>query len=299
MRAGSGAAPAVAPAADWVTGLIPSNPIRAAADTAVAPLVLFSLVFGLAVTRIAGPLRASVVALFQAVTEAMLVIVRWVLWLGPVGVLALAFRVGAENGAAAFGTLLHYIVLVSLVTGATGLLAIPVAVLAGRIGPAAFCRAALPAQIVALSTQSSLASLPAMIQAAPALGAAEARAGVVLPLAVSLFRAASAAANVAVAVYVAHLYGAPAGPWELAIGVLVAAPVSLAAVGLPAQVSYFATTGPVCLAMGAPLQVLPILLAVETIPDIFRTIGNVTADLAVTRIVGRGGPAPAPQAAPL
>jgi hypothetical protein len=71
----------------------------------------------------------------------------------------------------------------------------------------------------------------------------------------------------------------------LVAGGLTAIAVSIASVGLPGQVSFFAAVGPICLAMGLPLGVLPLLLAVEVIPDIFRTVGNVTADLAATRIV--------------
>ena len=78
----------------------------------------------------------------------------------------------------------------------------------------------------------------------------------------------------------------------LAAGIGVAAVISLASVGLPGQITFFTTTGPICLIMGVPLELLPILLAVETIPDIFRTVGNVTADMAVTCLAkgveGRG-----------
>jgi proton glutamate symport protein len=219
--------------------------------------------------------------------ETLLVIVRWVLWLGPVGVGALAITVGLQLGAGAVGALLHYVVLVACACLTITALAYPVAVVFGRISPIRFARACLPAQVVAFSTQSSLASLPAMIEAAPALPVAEETARVVLPLAVSVFRAASAAANVAVTIYLAHFHGVALGPGELALVVLAAAVVSLAAVGLPAQVSFYATIAPICLAVGVPLVMLPLLLAVESLPDLFRTVGNVTADLAVTRIVGR------------
>jgi Na+/H+-dicarboxylate symporter len=160
------------------------------------------------------------------------------------------------------------------------------AALTGRMSILRFARAAVPAQAVALGTRSSLASLPVMINAAPALGVTSASAGVILPLAVSLFRAASAAANVAVAVYLAHLHGVPLSLSIITTGVLVAIPVSLAAVGLPAQISFFTTIGPICMAMGVPIEALPLLLAVEMVPDFFRTLGNVTADLAATRIAG-------------
>lgn len=292
------AAPEIAAPADWLTGFIPTNPIKAAADTAMVPLVVFALIFGFAVTRIEGSLRRSLVEFFRAIVETMLVIVHWVLWLAPVGVLALAFAVGAQLGIGAAGTLIQYVVIVSGCCIAAGVLAMILAITLGRLSPRRFAKAALPAQIVAVSTQSSLASLPAMIEAAPGLGVDRASAGVVLPLAVSLFRAASAAANISVAIYLGYLHGVPIGPGTLIVGALTTAAVSLAAVGLPAQVSFFTTIGPVCIAMGVPLTLLPVLLAVETVPDIFRTLGNVTADLAVARLAGRssdaGSAAPPP-----
>jgi proton glutamate symport protein len=274
---------------DWLGNLIPTNPIRAAADTAMVPLVFFALLFGFAAGRIEPSLRDSLVTLSRAIVQAMLVIVQWVLWLAPIGVFALAFGVGARLGLGAAATLIQYVLVVAACCLAAALLASLLGVIFGRISPVRFVRAALPAQIVALSTQSSLAALPAMVRAAPALEVEQADAGIVLPMAVSLFRAASAAANIAVAIYLAHLHGIALTLPGLAVGVAVAAAVSLAAVGLPAQVSFFATIAPVCVALGVPVVLLPVLLAVETVPDIFRTFGNVTADLAAVRLAGRRG----------
>ena len=286
----AGAGPVIAPAADMLTGLIAPNPIRAAADTAMVQVVIFALLFGFALTRIAAPGRAALIGLFEGLVETMLVLVRWVLLLAPAGVLALAFVVGTRIGGGAVGALLHYVLTIIAACLAAAVLGYAAAIVAGGMRPLAFARAAAPSQVVALSTQSSLACLPAMITAAPAIEVSEETAGVVLPLAVSLFRATSGSANIAVAIYVAALYGIHLGPLTVVVGVLVSAAVSLAAVGLPAQVSFFTAIGPVCLAIGAPIGVLPLLLAVETLPDIFRTFGNVTCDLAVTRIVGRKTP---------
>ena len=61
----------------------------------------------------------------------------------------------------------------------------------------------------------------------------------------------------------------------------------MSSVGLPGQVSFMASIVPICITLGVPLGLLPILLAVEIIPDIFRTVGNVTADTAVTAALGR------------
>ncbi|RZL52755.1 MAG: cation:dicarboxylase symporter family transporter, partial [Sphingomonas sp.] len=225
---------------------------------------------------------------FRAIAETMLVIVQWVLRVAPIGVFALAFGLGARAGGGAVAVLAHYVVIVACACLLIVLLAYVVVLVGGGLSPLRFAKAALPAQVVALSTQSSLATLPAMIEAAPALGVERNAAGIILPLAVSIFRAASAAANIAVALYLAAVYGVSPGIGMLVMGALVAAAVSLAAVGLPAQVSFFATIGPVCLALGVPVELLPLLLAVETIPDLFRTVGNVTADMAVMRLAGAG-----------
>ncbi|TVV69656.1 dicarboxylate/amino acid:cation symporter, partial [Sphingomonas solaris] len=96
LGATGGVVPPVAPAADWLTGLIPTNPIKAAADTAMVPLVVFALLFGFAITRIAPALRDSLVTFFRAIVAAMLVIVDWVLWLAPAGGLGLFLAVGGR-----------------------------------------------------------------------------------------------------------------------------------------------------------------------------------------------------------
>lgn len=293
LRPPAGTPPAIGSAADWVGGIIPTNPIKAAAETAMVPLVVFALFFGFAAARIAGDLQRALQTVFRAIAETMLVIVQWVLLVAPVGVFALAFGLGARAGTGAVGVLVQYVVVVASACTLIALLAYVVVAVAGRLSPVRFARAALPAQVVALSTQSSLATLPAMVEAAPALGVARTAAGIILPLAVSIFRASSAAANIAVALYLAAVYGLTPGIAAVATAALVAAAVSLAAVGLPAQVSFFATIGPVCLALGVPVELLPLLLAVETIPDLFRTVGNVTADLAVARLAGAGSSAAA------
>ncbi|WP_156678112.1 dicarboxylate/amino acid:cation symporter [Sphingomonas profundi] len=270
----------------WLLGFIPTNPIKSAAEGEMVPLVMFALLFGFAATRIAPERSAGLIGWFEAVVDTLMVIVQWVLLLAPIGVFALAAVAGARAGLSAVGTLAQYVAVVVAACVAVTVLVYPVVLLFGRIGPRRFARAVAPAQAIAFSTQSSIASLPAMIEAAGGpLGVPAPVRSLVLPMAVSIFRVTSAAANFAVALYCAALHGIAIGPGLFAIGVVVATVVSLAAVGLPSQVSFFTAIGPVCLAMGVPVDLLPLLLAVETIPDIFRTVGNVTADIALTRIV--------------
>jgi Na+/H+-dicarboxylate symporter len=265
---------------EWYSAIIPTNPIKAAAETAMVPLVVFALFLGFALARIDEDAAEALLKPLRATVDAMLVIVGWVLAVGPLGIAALAFAAGAGLGVSVLGALGQYIVVVAACCLAATLLAYGWAAMVGRVSPLRFGRAVLPVQAVALGTQSSLATLPVMVEAAADLRVPAASAGIVLPLAVSLFRAASAAANVAVTVYLAHMHGVPTGIGMLTLAAIVAVPVSLGAVGLPAQVSFLATIAPVCIAVGVPVTALPLLLAIEAVPDLFRTLGNVTSDVA-------------------
>jgi proton glutamate symport protein len=162
-----------------------------------------------------------------------------------------------------------------------------VAIFGGRMSLIAYQRAVLPAQAVAISTQSSLASLPAMLKGVATLGVKAETADMVLPLAVALFRASGPALNLGVAIYIAHWFGIELTPFQLAAGVAVAATTTIGAVSLPGTISFISSIAPIAIAMGVPIEPLAILLAVETIPDIFRTFGNVSMDVAVTKAIAR------------
>jgi Na+/H+-dicarboxylate symporter len=265
--------------------LVPTNIVDAAATDAFLPLTLFAMVFAFAITRLEADRRKVLVDFFQAIADATVVVIGWVLKLAPIGVFCLSLGVGMQAGAAAFGALAHYVAIVSTLGILVMLSAYPIAALGARIGIGRFARAALPSQVVAVSTSSSLASLPAMLRSSEAIGAPASVSGVVLPIAVAVFRATSPAMNLAVALYVAHLTGTHIGPGQLAAGVATAAITTMGSVSLPGTVSFFASVAPVAAAMGVPIEALGLLVAVETVPDLFRTLGNVTMDVAVTGVI--------------
>jgi proton glutamate symport protein len=277
----------------FISSFVPTNPVAAAANDAVLPLIVFTVAFAVAATRIDAARRDQLNALFTSIADAMLVIIGWVLTLAPIGVAALAFTVAARTGTAALGGFVHYILIVSAVGTVVWLLGYPLGILAGGKAPLAFARAALPAQAVAISTQSSLASLPAMLKGTARLAVRPTSADVTLPLAVALFRSTGPAMNLAVAIYVAYLTNVPLTPGTLAIGVAVAATTTLSAVSLPGSISFISSIGPIALAMGVPLEPLALLIAVETLPDIIRTVGNVTNDIAAAAVVDRHAGSPA------
>lgn len=278
----------VPPISSFLRSIVPTNPIASAASDSILPLIFFTAVFAFAVTRLPAEPRATLTGFFSALADAMLVVIGWLLWIAPVGVLALAYVVGARAGVAAVGALIHYILIVSAIGVVVWALCYPLAVLGGRVPMSAFTRAMGPPQALAISSQSSLACLPLMLKSAERLGVPVSAAGVVLPLAVALFRITGPAMNLAVALYIAHWFGIELGPTQYAAGIAAAAITTMGAVSLPGQVSFITSIAPICLAMGLPVEPLALLIAVETMPDIIRTLGNVTGDVAVTAVATRG-----------
>ena len=279
--------------ADFFKGIVPANVFGAATNGDVLPLVVFSILFALALGSVSGHGRKAVVTLFEAVADALLVIIGWVLWVAPLGVFALAYTVGAAAGGSAFAGLGHYIVLISVIGILVTLAAYPLAAVAGRVGLVRFAKGMIGPQAVAISTRSSLASLPAMLTAARTMGLREQVSDVALPIAVALFRGTGPAMNTAVAFYAAHWLGYEPSLTQIIAATAVGAVMSYGAVSLPGEVSFISSIAPIAIALGIPIAPLALLVAVEMIPDIFRTVGNVTMDVAVTTAVDRSVPATA------
>jgi Na+/H+-dicarboxylate symporter len=275
-------------AAEFFKGVVPPNVVAAASNGDVLPLTVFAVMFALALTRIAAEGRRAVVLLFDAIADALLVVIAWVLAVAPIGVFALAFTVGSTAGGAAFAGLGHYVVIISAIGVLVTIAAYPLAVIAGGISLGEFSRGLIAPQAVAISTRSSLASLPAMLASARMMRIREEVSDVTLPIAVALFRATGPAMNVAVAFYVAHWLGLQPTITQMIAATAVGAVMSYGAVSLPGEVSYISSIAPIALALGVPIAPLGLLVAVEMVPDIFRTVGNVSHDVALAAIVNRG-----------
>lgn len=265
---------------EWVVNLLPVNPMAAAAEGEILPLLLFSVIFAAALTRITPAMREPVLLFFAGVKEAMLVIVRWIIFLAPIGVFALAVSLGAEAGLGVAEAIGAYLLILCGVVLAAILLMYPMAVLLGGVRLETFARAALPAQAIALGTRSSLASLPAMIEGArDRLQARAAVTGFVLPLAAAAFKPAAPINLIVGALFVAKLYGIELDGAELGTIAAMSVALSFSVPGIP--IGSPALKVPIFAAVGLPVEGIVILLAVDVIPDLFRTVLNVTAPLAI------------------
>jgi len=275
-------------AGQWISALIPSNVIAAAAANAMLPLVVFAMLFGFALGRIEQERRERFLDLVRTLGESMLVIVRWVLWAAPLGVFALVLAVCARIGPSVLGALGYYIALMCTLYVSITLLLYLVAVLAARERLSRFAAALLPVQAIAASTQSSLASLPVMIDSArQRLGYPERLTALVLPMAVSLFRITSPAQYIAVASFIAWLYGIELSLTQYAVAIFISAALSMGSTGLPGQANFMTNNMPVTQGLGLPVEPLGVLLAIDTIPDVFCTVGNTTGDMTATSLLAR------------
>ena len=270
--------------------IVPSNPIRAAADGAMLPLVVFSIALGAAATRIPAEERAVLVQFFRSLSDAMLVIVGWVIAVAPIGVFALAVGLGARIGLTAVGVIGGYVVILSGVVILATILMYGAAVFGGRVSLSRFARAVAPAQAVAFSARSSLAALPAILEGARRwLVLPPVVTSFVLPLAVSTLRLSTPIMWSITLPFLARLYGVELGYAHLALLVGNGILLSFAVPGLPSASLFL--MAPFLAGLGIPVEALGIVIAADAIPDLFKGVLNVTGHMASATIVARHAPA--------
>lgn len=274
--------------AAWITSLVPVNPIRAAVDGAMLPLIVFTFAFALAMRYLGEREREALAGFFRAIADAMLVLVRWVLWLAPLGIAALALSLGARLGVSAAGAVGFYLIVhAGLLIVAIAVMYV-IAVVLGRVPLGTFARAALPAQIVAMSTRSSLAALPAMLDAAESrLGLPRQTSGFVVPFAVSIFRLNLAVSWIVGGLFVAKLYGVPFGLSAIITFTIAAVVMSFSVPGIPSGSLFI--IAPLFPQVGLPAEGVGILIALDALPDVFKTALNVTGHLTSAVLVSRDG----------
>ena len=274
--------------AQWLVDLVPQNVVKAAADGSMLPIILFTVLFAAALARVAEDRRAAVLRVAGGVADAMQRLVSGILVLAPIGVFGLAVPLASKLGLSAAGAVAAYIVLVVTLTVFVGaLLLYPLGIALGPLTPRAFIDYCAPAQAVAFASRSSLAALPAMVESAERAGLPPVASGFLLPLSASLFRVGAAVAQPVGVLFLARLYGVPLSAPQLASIVFTVVLTSFAVPGIPGG-SIIAMV-PVLTAVNLPVEGIGILLAVDAIPDMFRTTENVTGSLALAAALARGG----------
>lgn len=278
---GHSAMPAATP--DF-SGLLPDNPVRAMANGQVLPVMLFALLFGLAI-NLTGEAGRPVAQFFETLNAVIFRLVGVLLGVAPLGVFALMAWVTASSGvdmlaglAALVGTLyLSCFLLLTVIYG--GLL-----VLAG-LDPRAFLVKMLPAQLFALSTCSSNASLPLTIDAVLRMGVRHSVAAFVLPLGSTINMNGLATYLGAVAVFAANAAGVELTLAQMVIVVLTTTLGAIGAAGVPG--TGLVVMSLVLSSVGLPLEVVALVAAVDRVIDMINTPTNISGDALAAVLVAK------------
>jgi len=253
------------------------------------PLIIFTLGFGVALTKVSAERRAAVVGFFGGLADAMMVLVGWVITLAPIGVFALSVSLAFRLGSGVIGAVGFYFVAHSALLIGAVLVVYLIVALFGRVPFARFVRAALPAQIIAATTRSSMAALPAMLTSGErTLGLPRSVTSFALPLAVSTFRLNGSVSWVVMALFAAKLYGVDIGTSAIAILAVTSVLMSFSVPGIPSGSLFI--IAPFFAGVGIPPESVGVLIALDLIPDVFKTLCNVTGHLAAATLVARGEP---------
>ena len=279
------AAEEITTGARFIVELIPSNPVRAAVDGNLLPLIVFIAIFAVAAAALPDEKRHALTDLADAATQALIRIVGWVLLLAPLGIFAIVAGAVAKFGVDLIETMAVFIL--TVIAGLAVLIAVvflPAVALIARRGAWRYLRAIRASLLMAFSTTSSLATLPVMLEAAEnELRISRTVASFTLPLGATLGRAGSALFQAVAVLFVARLSGVPlgiSGTFQAGAAVFLA---SLTVASVPS--ASIVSLVPTFAATGLPLTGLQLLLGFDRVPDMFRTMTNVFGTLTAATVV--------------
>jgi len=270
---------------DFLVQLVPANPFKAAADGNLLPVIVFVSIFAIATATLPSERRMPLINMADAATDALIRIVHWVLVIAPIGIFALVAPTAARYGWDVVRAMLWFIA--AVIVGSLVFIAIvylPSVAFIARLSPLRFVRAAYPSMFMGFSATSSMAALPNMIDAADKdLHLPRPVSGFVLPLGASINRGGGALYQSIAVLFIARLYGMPFGLGHmLQAGIAVfLASLTTAAVPSGGVISLF----PAFQSLGLPIGGLSILLGLDRISDMFRTMTNVTGHLTTAVVV--------------
>ena len=271
--------------ANFLVSLVPANPLRAAVDGALLPLIVFVTIFAAATATLPAEKRAVLTTVADAATQALIRIMYWVLAVAPLGILALVAPAVAQFGWSLVKSAGVFIlaVIAGMVLFVGGVF-LPAVALGTHLRVPRFLKGAFPSMMMAFSTTSSLATLPTMLGAAERdFKMSRTISSFVLPLGASINRPGSALFQAVALLFVAQLYGVPLGLAQLAQAGAAVFLASLTVAAVPA--GSVVSLAPAFAATGLPLAGLGLLIGLDRIPDMFRTSANVTGHLAGAAVV--------------
>jgi proton glutamate symport protein len=269
-----------------VLELVPRNPFEALATANMLQVIFVALVVGIGLTMLPRAVSEPVLRLCEAMTEVLVRFMRAVMWLAPVAVFALLAPAVAAMGPDILGALLAYAL---VLLGGLGVLLVveyPLLLrLVGRISPARFFQTLAPAQVLAFSSSSSSATLPVTMRCVRQLGVSEEVTSFVCPLGATINMDGTAMYQGVATVFIAQMYGIDLSLPALLTIVLTATLASIGTPGIPGAGVVMLVV--VLESVGVPPEGIAVILGVDRLLDMCRTVVNVTGDAVTSVLIAR------------
>ncbi len=267
--------------------MVPENPFQAMAEGQVLPIIFFSILFGYFVTRLDEAQGARLGDLFHAAFHTMMKMTRAIIWLAPLGVFGINAVIVATTGFEAFRSLGFYAVLVLVGLFIHASITLPLLVyLVTRKNPLRHYRGMPPALITGFSTGSTIVTLPLTMEAVTKNSkVSEKIASFVLPIGATVNMDGTALYQGVAVIFIAQVYGIPMALDQQFIIVVTALLASIGAASVP--MSGLVMMSIILSAVGLPLEGVAIILAVDRVLDMFRTMVNVLGDSCGAVIVAK------------
>ena len=285
MASASTFEPKTAPSVkDTFINVVPSNPIAAMADGKMLQVILFALLFGLALSK-AGASGEKLRAFFSDLNDVMMRLISMIIALTPIGVFCLMTQLGATLGLAEIAKVAMYFatIVIALLVHASLVYPLLLKTLTG-LNPLVFLRKMREALLVAFSTSSSGATLPVTLRTVEhKLGVQNNVASFAVPLGATINMDGTAIMQGVATVFIAQFYGIDLGLSALLTVVLTA---TLASIGTAAVPGVGLITLTLVLdQVGLPVEGIALIIGVDRLLDMLRTAVNVTGDATVATIV--------------
>ncbi len=260
------------------------NPIAALAQGNVLAVVVFALLFGIALV-VGGERYRNILTLMQEALELILMLVGWIMRLAPFGIMALLLQLIATQDTGLLTTLIKFVVIVMGTTLFHGLVILPLILyLTTGMTPLKFWRGAREALITALATSSSAATLPVTLRCAEQhLHVKRDVAGFVIPIGATMNMDGTALYEAIAALFIANLVGIELSFMQQMIVFLTAMLAAMGAPGIPS--AGMVTMVVVLQSVGLPVEAVAILIPVDRILDTVRTMVNVEGDMVGSLVV--------------
>ncbi|MHC4244180.1 MAG: dicarboxylate/amino acid:cation symporter [Planctomycetota bacterium] len=263
---------------DILLNIIPTNPIRAFVEGRMLQIIFFALMTGICLGLIPSERSRPVIDFFESVNDVVIKMVHIIMKLAPYGVFALISAVVADFGMDVLFVLIKY----SLVVVAG--LVLHVAIVYCKQKVRTFFRGIRPAQLIAFSSASSSATLPVTMECAENnLGVPGEVASFALPLGATINMDGTALYQGVSTVFIAQVYGLSLNPMQQLTIVLTAVLASIGTAGTPA--AGVITLAIVLKSIGVPLEGIALIMGVERILDMCRSVVNVTGDASCAVVV--------------